>query len=188
MGAGPTGIELACCLRSMGLTVSIVEASDKILPGFSTAMQQHTEKILKEKGITVHRGSPILGVTEDTIRTKSGNLPWSSSDLLVWTCGVQPVPLMRPFRVNSSLQVEGTSNVWAMGDCVASCSRVVGPPTAQNASQQGVYLADQLNGQENNPYSYHELGRVLDLTYGFLIEIFGVCFYIPADFFMQVAF
>jgi NADH dehydrogenase FAD-containing subunit len=188
MGAGPTGIELACCLRSMGLAVSIVEASDQILPGFSAAMQQRTEKILKENGIIVHRASPILGVTEDVIKTKRGDLPRTQSDLLLWTCGVQPVPFVRDrhFRVNSSLRVEGTANVWAMGDCVAS--RTLGPPTAQNARQQGAYLADQLNGNATNPYSYHELGRILDLTYGYLIEIYGICFYIPADFFMQVAF
>jgi len=134
----------------------------------------------------VHRGSPILGVTESVIRTKKADLPWTSSDLLIWTCGVKPVPFVDHFRVNGSLQVEGTSNVWAMGDCVAS--RSLGPPTAQNARQQGVYLADQLNGSQCKPYSYHELGRVLDLTYGYMIEVFGVCFYIPADFFMQVAF
>jgi NADH:ubiquinone reductase (non-electrogenic) len=191
MGAGPTGIELACRLRSMGHTVSIIEASQQILPGFSAAMQQRTEKVLKENGIHVHRGTPILGVTESIIKTKTGDLSWCHrSDLLIWTCGVQPVPFVRDrhFRVNGSLQVEGTSNVWMMGDCVASCSRLLGPPTAQNACQQGSYLADQLNGYHVKPYAYHELGRVLDLTYGYLIEVFGLCVYIPADFFMQVAF
>lgn len=191
MGAGPTGIELACRLRSMGHNVSIIEASHQILPGFSAAMQQRTEKILTENGVTVHRGTPILGVTESMIKTKTGDLSWSQrSDLLIWTCGVQPVPFVRDrhFRVNGSLQVEGTSNVWMMGDCAAGPLR--GPPTAQNARQQGAYLADQLNGPLSpcEPYSYHEIGRFLDLTYGYMIEIFGVCVYIPADFFMQVAF
>ena len=187
MGAGPTGIELACRLRSMGHNVAIIEASHQILPGFSAAMQKRTERVLKENGIDVHGGTPILGVTENMIRTKKGDLSWSPrSDLLIWTCGVKPVPFALPFRVNGSLQVEGTSNVWMMGDCVAG--PVCGPPTAQNARQQGIYLAAQLNGQLNGTYAYHELGRFLDLTYGYLIEIFGVCFYIPADFFMQVAF
>jgi NADH dehydrogenase len=175
----------------MGLTVSIVEAADQILPGFSEAMQQRAERILKENGITVHRASPILEVTDSVIRTKRGDLPWlQESDLLLWTCGVRPVAIMRPFRVNSSLQVEGTSNVWAMGDCVAGpvCGPLCGPPTAQNARQQGAYLAEQLNGSHCKSYSYSEIGRFLDLTYGYLIEIYGICFYIPADFFMQVAF
>ena len=189
MGAGPTGIELACRLRSMGHTVAIIEASHQILPGFSEAMQQRTEKVLKENGITVHGGTPILGITESMIKTKKGDLSWSQrADLLIWTCGVKPVPFVAPFRVNGSLQVEGASNVWAMGDCVSSSSRTLGPPTAQNARQQGDYLADQLNGSQSDPYAYHELGRFLDLTYGYLIEVYGFCFYIPADFFMQVAF
>lgn len=189
LGAGPTGVELACRLRSMGLTVSIVEAGQQILPGFSEAMQGRTMHILEHKGITVHKAHPVVEITQNAIVTKQGPVAWSQeSDLLVWTCGVQPVPFVRDrgLRVNRSLQVIGTSNVWAMGDCIQS--REHGPPTAQNARQQGAYLADQLNSKTIAPYSYKELGRVLDLTYGTLIEVFGICFYIPADFIMHIAF
>lgn len=189
LGAGPTGVELACRLRSMGLTVSIVEAGQQILPGFSDAMQGRAMKILEHNGITVHKAHPVIEITQSAIVTKQGPLPWSQeSDLLVWTCGVQPVPFVRDrsFRVNRSLQVLGTSNVWAMGDCI----RDHGPPTAQNARQQGEFLAAQLNSDSPSvvPYSYKELGRILDLTYGTLIEVFGICFYISDDFIMHMAF
>jgi len=189
MGAGPTGIELAGRLRYLGHSVTIIEATDQILPGFSSAMQRKAEKVLVENGINILRGSAILEITKGAIRTKQGAILYGTNDLLVWTCGVQPVPLVRalPGSVNDSLQLTGSSDVFIMGD---SARR--GPPTAQNARQQGEYLAAALNGSQVGPYSYKELGRILDLSFGFLIELqllgYRYSVYIPTDSFMLVAF
>jgi len=189
MGAGPTGIELAGRLRYLGHSVTIIEATNQILPGFSPAMQRTAEKVLAENGINILRGSAILEITKGAIRTKQGSIVYGSNDILVWTCGVQPVPFVRALQgsVNESLQLVGSSNVFIMGD---SARR--GPPTAQNARQQGEYLAAVLNGSQVGPYSYKELGRLLDLSYGYLIELqllgYSYSIYIPADFYMSVAF
>ena len=193
MGAGPTGIELACKLRSMGLTVSIVEASDQILPGFSPTMKKRTHQILAENDITVYSHHPITAVTKDAIVTKKGTIPHSAdSDLLIWTCGVQPVAPVRKFtggrsfQVDGNLKVIGSENVYALGDVIAGPGR--GPPTAQAATQQGAYLASYLNGTAIYDFTYKEKGRILDLTYGHLIEVAGISFYIPADYFQHVTF
>jgi len=193
MGAGPTGVELACKLRSMGLTVSIVEAAEQILPGFSPAMKKRTHQILAENDITVYSHHPITAVTKDAIVTKKGTMPYSAdSDLLIWTCGVQPVAPVRkftggrPFQVDGNLKVIGTENIYALGDVIAGPSR--GPPTAQAATQQGAYLASYLNGTAIYDFTYKEKGRILDLTYGHLIEVAGISFYLPADYFQNVTF
>lgn len=191
MGAGPTGIELACKLRSMGLAVSIVEAAEQILPGFSVEMKKRTHQILAENDITVYSHHPITAVTKDAIVTKCGHIPHSSdSDLLIWTCGVQPVALVRkftggrPFQVDGNLKVIGSDNIYAIGDVVAGR----GPPTAQAATQQGAYLASYLNGTAIYDFTYKEKGRILDLTYGHLIEVAGISFYLPADYFQHITF
>jgi len=197
MGAGPTGVELACKLRSMGLTVSIVEAAEQILPGFSETMKKRTHQILAENDITVYSHHPITAVTKDAIVTKKVAIPYSAdSDLLIWTCGIQPVPLVRkftggrPFQVDGNLKVIGTENIYALGDVIAGPgprpSR--GPPTAQAATQQGAYLASYLNGTAIYDFTYKEKGRILDLTYGYLVEVAGISFYIPADYFQNVTF
>jgi len=191
MGAGPTGIELACKLRTMGLSVSIVEAAEQILPGFSNEMKKRTQHILAENDITVFSDHPITAVTKNAIVTKRGTIPHSpDSDLLIWTCGVQPVAFVRdftggrPFQVDGNLKVVGSKNIYAIGDSVAGR----GPPTAQNATQQGGYLASYLNGTAIYDYTYKEKGRILDLSYGHLIEVAGITFYISADFYSQVTF
>jgi NADH dehydrogenase len=193
MGAGPTGIELACKLQSMGLTVSIVEAGEQILPGFSAEMKKRTHQILDENDIKVYSHHPITAVTKDFIITKSGEIPYSSeSDLLIWTCGIQPVPLVRkftggrPFQVDGNLKVVGTENIYAIGDVIAGPGW--GPPTAQAATQQGAYLASYLNGSAIYDFTYKEKGRILDLTYGYLVEVAGISFYLPADYFQHVTF
>jgi NADH:ubiquinone reductase (non-electrogenic) len=191
MGAGPTGIELACKLRSMGLTVSIVEAGEQILPGFSAEMKKRTQQILNENDIAVYSHHPITAVTKDTIVTKKGTIPHSAdSDLLIWTCGVQPVAPIRkftggrPFQVDGNLKVIGSENIYALGDVITGR----GPPTAQAATQQGAYLASYLNGTAIYDFTYKEKGRILDLTYGHLIEIAGISFYLPANYFQHVTF
>jgi NADH dehydrogenase len=195
MGAGPTGIELACKLRSMGLAVSIVEAAEQILPGFSVEMKKRTHQILAENDITVYSHHPITAVTKDAIVTKRGHIPHSSaSDLLIWTCGVQPVELVRkftggrPFQTDGNLKVVGAENIYALGDVIAGPGLGRGPPTAQAATQQGAYLASYLNGTAIYDYTYKEKGRILDLTYGYLVEVAGFSFYLPADYFQHVTF
>jgi NADH dehydrogenase FAD-containing subunit len=175
----------------MGLTVSIVEAGEQILPGFSAEMKKRTQQILNENDIAVYSHHPITAVTKDTVVTKSSAIPYSpESDLLIWTCGVQPVPLVRkftggrPFQVDGNLKVVGTENIYAIGDVIAGR----GPPTAQAATQQGAYLASYLNGSAIYDFTYKEKGRILDLTYGYLVEVAGISFYLPADYFQHVTF
>jgi NADH dehydrogenase len=189
MGAGPTGIELACKLQSMGLAVSIVEAAEQILPGFSENMKQKTGYVLADNNIHVYTHHPITEITKDAIVTKKGPLTYSpSTDLLVWTCGIQPVAFVRnetggrPFVTDGHLKVVGSENIYAIGDSVSGR----GPPTAQNAVQQGAFLASYLNGTTAQEYSYKEKGRILDLTYGDLVEVAGFSFYLPRDFYLYL--
>lgn len=79
--------------------------------------------------------------------------------LLVWAGGNAPQPLTRDLMtqlpeqassrrgllVNEFLQVKGTGNIWALGDCTATSNA----PTAQVANQQGAYLAKYLNARAN---------------------------------------
>jgi GT2 family glycosyltransferase len=60
MGAGPTGIELACKLWTQGVKVRIVEAADTILPGFSKQMQERVAQHLEDIEVEVLKGKPSL--------------------------------------------------------------------------------------------------------------------------------
>jgi NADH dehydrogenase len=177
LGAGPTGIELACKMRSLRYPVTIVEASPTILPGFSQPFRDRVMTLLDHKGIQIRLNMPVSSIDATTIQSaKTGQtLPYkSTADLLLWTCGVKPTALTLPFKPNQHLSV--SPRVYVLGDASRQ-----GPPTAQNAKQQGQYLARVFNTNFTDPppYQYKELGKVLDTTDGYLIEFKGFVVYIP---------
>jgi len=185
MGAGPTGIELACKLWSQGVQVKLVEADNSILPGFSQEMQRRVAEYLEEVDIQVLKGQRIEAITDKEIILKKRAIPYSSDQQLIWTCGIRPEPFVRGLAkggliVNDNLCYK--KNIYAIGDAIKGR----GPPTAQNAVQQGIYLADQFNkgfdvkGEGNgNGYKYKEKGRVLDLSHCMFVEVFGTVWYVP---------
>lgn len=175
MGAGPTGIELAYKLQRLGHRVSILEAGPCILPGFSSTFQARVRGDLERKGIRLDLQKMITGVSVSSISFKGAGTI-ANNDLRIWTCGVKPAPLMTGLRVDDRLCVVGKPRVFAIGDCTGSP-----PPTAQNAEQQGRYLADAFNADfaERPPYKFKELGRALDTTDGVFVEMFGIVGWLP---------
>jgi len=181
LGAGPTGLELACSLQRRGMTnIRVIEAAKSILPGFSDAFRSYVENALKNKGIQVHMNHVIKQVNENGIQTQHGILPYTARDLVVWTCGVRPVEFARTLEPRGLLvddQLHYASDIFVLGD---ACKNK-GPPTAQNANQQGYYLAELFNSRftKKEPYTFKEIGRCLDLGDGLLFEVYGLLFFVP---------
>jgi NADH dehydrogenase FAD-containing subunit len=174
VGSGPTGVELACKLRADGKTVAITEAAPTILPGFSEQMRRRVIETLQTRDITLHLNTKITEVLPDPHR------------LTVWVAGVKPTPLVyaltdnRPLLTDDRLQLQQQPQIYAMGDAVTGR----GPPTAQNAKQQGKFLADHFNRdfQTADSYKYQERGRVLDMSDHLLVEYRGLMFSLPPQF------
>ena len=60
------------------------------------------------------------------------------------------------------------SNIYGLGDIVA------GPPTAQNAKQQGYYLANYFNNDfKGEPYEYKEKGKIIHSKDWIIIDTNG---------------
>ena len=180
MGAGPTGLELACRLKGLGLGVTVYEAGTTILPGFSPAFQDEALRRLRAKCIDVRTGSAIQEVTATSVTLRAqGTVP--CAPFKIWTCGIQPAAFVRamtggrPLAVDEQLRLIGHERVFGLGDCIAKP-----PPTAQNAKYQGEYLATLFNKrfQGHDGYTFQEMGRMLDMNNGLLIEVFGCVFFL----------
>lgn len=173
LGAGPTGLELACKLSQKGHPVSVYEAAETVLPGFSPVFQTTVLRILLEKGIRMNLNQKIVGMTATSIRTREGEV--ADPALRIWTCGVRPTAFSRSLGKADSFQ-QLRPDVFAIGDCA-------GRPTAQSARQQGAYLATAFNTgfTEKKPFVYSELGRIIDLEDQFVVEInaLGSVFVVP---------
>lgn len=141
--------------------VTLVEALPNVLPMFSKQLIDYTESTFKEEHITIRTKTMVKNVTDKYIEAevtlpdgtkRTEKLPYG---LLVWATGnaVRPVvkDLMsqipaqkdarRGLNVNEFLVVNGTENIWAVGDCAVANYA----PTAQVASQEGAFLARLFN-------------------------------------------
>lgn len=175
VGGGPTGVEFAAELQDFfeedlkkwipeiakDFKVTLVEALPNVLPSFSKQLIEYTEQTLKAEKITVMLKTMVKNVTANVVTAEATRpdgtkevieLPYG---LLVWATGntarsvtrdlMASIPAQKNSRrgllVNEYLVVEGTDGIWALGDCTATKYA----PTAQVATQQGIYLAGLFN-------------------------------------------
>lgn len=128
---------------------------------FSKQLIDYTESTFKEESITIRAKTMVKKVTDKHIEAEvtrpdgTKEIEKIPYGLLVWATGnaLRPVvrdlmsniPAQRNSRrglaVNEYLVVNGTENIWAVGDCAIANYA----PTAQVASQEGAFLASLLN-------------------------------------------
>ncbi|WWD20618.1 hypothetical protein CI109_105094 [Kwoniella shandongensis] len=175
VGGGPTGVEYAGELHDFliddlkkwypevadRLRITLIEALPNVLPAFSKQLIQYTESTFKENRIDVLTRTMVKDVKEKAVVVQDANkeireIPYG---LLVWATGntsrqitrdlmgklTQVQTQRRGLLVDDYLSLLGADGVYAVGDCTATSYA----PTAQVASQQGIYLASV----------FHKLGQ-----------------------------
>ena len=128
---------------------------------FSKQLIDYTESTFKEEAISVRTKTMVKNVTEKSLEAEVTNPDGSKEmetipyGLLVWATGnsvrnvvrdlMSQLPAQKNSRrglaVNEYLVVNGTENIWAVGDCAITNYA----PTAQVASQEGAFLARLFN-------------------------------------------
>ncbi|KAI5457731.1 hypothetical protein BGZ63DRAFT_393627 [Mariannaea sp. PMI_226] len=199
VGGGPTGVEFAGELRdffeedikklipdiSHRFKVTLIEALPNVLPSFSKQLIEYTENTMREENIDIKLKTMVKRVTEEAVEAEAIKpdgtketikIPYG---LLVWATGNAVRPLVRDLlskipaqknsrrglAVNEYLVVQGTKDIWAVGDCAVAGYA----PTAQVASQEGVFLARLFNNMaktEAHEARIKELSGSLNLEQG----------------------
>lgn len=128
---------------------------------FSKQLIDYTESTFKEEEIALYSKTMVRKVTDKYIEAERSRQDGSKETiripygLLVWATGNAVRPIIRDLMdripaqkesrrglaVNEYLVVNGTSNVWAVGDCAITNYA----PTAQVASQEGTFLGHLFN-------------------------------------------
>jgi len=135
------------------LRISLIEALPNVLPAFSKQLINYTESQFKENKIDVLTRTMVKDVKERSVVVQDANkeireIPYG---LLVWATGntsrditrnlmgklPQAQTQRRGIVVDDYLSMIGADGIYAVGDCTATSYA----PTAQVASQQGMYLA-----------------------------------------------
>jgi NADH:ubiquinone reductase (non-electrogenic) len=149
VGAGPTSIELAFELHSTGFkNVTLLEAQGTILPAFSPAAREKVIQELQTCGILLKLNTPVIWVESKSLKVKTG--PGIAFDLAIWNAGVKPkaIPGLPPsLSVDEHLRLNDYT--FAIGDISQK-----GSPTAQNAKQQGIYLAEAFNSNSGRSFKF----------------------------------
>jgi len=158
VGSGAGGIELAFCiearLRRLDLEprVTIVEAGDRILPGYHPALARRIGAAARERGLQTLVETPVAAVEEQCVRLEDGRR--LDSDLTFWVTGAAALPIFRgsdlPLcdrgfaRTRPTLQVEGHDHIFAVGDCATLINQPNRPRAGVYAVRMGPYLIENL--------------------------------------------
>ena len=157
----------------------LVHLRDRILPELSPVLADYALRKLQARNIEFLLNARVSTATPEAVLLKDGHhVPTRT---LVWTAGNQPNPLLQTLAcernrrgavlAESTLQVQGLSNVWAVGDCAEipnpdDQGRPY-PPTAQHTLRQGKAVAENiasvLHGQAPKPFRFQLIGLLVAL-------------------------
>lgn len=173
VGAGPTGVELAGALAEMKnavfpkdypdldisqMEINLVQGSENILDAMSRKSSKAAEKYLKNLGVKIHLKTIVTNYDGNTVETKNGLV--FETQAVIWSAGVKGAPVngidtaldrASRIKVNEFNQVEGLTDVFAIGDVAAMYGEKYQyghPMMAQPAIQQGALLAENLERLE----------------------------------------
>jgi dihydrolipoamide dehydrogenase len=154
VGAGYIGLELGQAFAKLGSQVTIVEAQDRILPGFDAELAQPVLKTLGRDGIGLHLSAKAMAVTDQglTIETAEGARQTLPADKILVTVGRRPVTdgfgldamgvdLKDGFIAVDAQLKTSMRGVYAIGDVTGE------PMLAHRASAQGELVADVIAGK-----------------------------------------
>ena len=175
LGAGPNGLELAFELSKYYKNIKVIEALPTILPMFNETTIKMVKEELEKCNIKLLLNNKVKRIGPTIIETDQSTHFY---EIAIWTCGIKPNSLIKKltsdkFTVDSNLKFK--DSIYAIGDITLS-----GPPTAQNAKQQGEYLARFFNNDfAGLDYKYNERGKIIHTKDWIIIETKYGSFRVP---------
>jgi NADH dehydrogenase len=191
VGGGPTGVEIAGSLAEMkrhviikdypdlnrdDIQIHLVHGSERLLNTMSPEASAKAEEFLLELGVTLWLDKVVQNYDGENVTIDDGSIIRTSK--VIWAAGITgnkiegfPVEVMargNRLKVNAFNQVEGTENIFALGDMALQTSEAAWPnghpQVAQVAIQQGNLLARNLRRLQQNKsleaFHYRDLGSM----------------------------
>ncbi len=194
VGAGPTGVELACKLADLAgdsALVELMEQGERLLPGSRGFSREQAQLALQRRDVRLRTRTRVTAVEPDRLRLLSrpqGEGAAAAEEILpvsgvIWTAGLRfRPPCLEPepprdargrLLCHADLRLQGHDDVFVVGDL----ANLPGPEddtplpsTAQVAFQQApvaaANLIRSLAGESLEPFRFQELGEMLSLGVG----------------------
>lgn len=189
VGGGPTGVELAGAMSEIRKTVlkheyremdsdrmqiHLVDSNSSLLRSFSPKSQAKALSYLQGMGVKVNFGMRVMSYDGDRVMFQDGTS--MDTNTVIWAAGVRGtcIPGLEAgfderanrFKVDSFGKVEGTANVYALGDVALMTTDPAWPKghpqVAPAAIQQAKNLARNLLRPEAErvPFTYRDKGSM----------------------------
>ena len=166
VGGGFIGLEMAENLVHRGLSVTVVEMLDQVMPPLDPEMAKPVQQHLEKHGVKVALDDGVAGFIESwdgriSVNTKSG--AQHPGDIVILAIGVRPETALAKaaglelgarggIRVDERMRTNDP-NIWAVGDAVEVRDVVTGEwtliPLAGPANRQGRIAADVICGRDS---------------------------------------
>ena len=189
VGSGVTGIELGSKLNNNINGMKIIEGMSEILPGFDNKTKSVIYDYLTKPstGFEIKLSHMVKSINQNQIMLGLGdksiiNENYSKiNDIIIWTGGVrfngfgrtklfETLNSITPIKprgldVEPDFSLKSNNMIYCLGDMVGNA----GPPTAQNAKNQGIWLAGYFNSGfdvdyiKSNPYKVKSKGKMIHL-------------------------
>jgi NADH dehydrogenase len=164
-------------LTKQELRIVLIEATDVILPELGPKLGAYARTKLADRGVEFLLNTSVKSISREEVDLGDGST--LRTNLLVWTAGVSPNPLLSTLNcskecgrlvTNEFLEVAESPGVWALGDCAAVPDAATGkacPPTAQHALRQGKIVAENivaaLNGGRGRRFEFKTIGALASI-------------------------
>ncbi|MBI4641586.1 MAG: FAD-dependent oxidoreductase [Candidatus Tectomicrobia bacterium] len=155
------------------IRVILLHSGERVLDGeLSEGLSLYAQSILKKRGVEIRFKTRLAAATpEEAILSSGERIPTKT---LISTVPASPNPIIEMLslpkergriKADMSMQVEGHSDIWALGDC-ALIPNPTGqgfcPPTAQHAIREGKIAAQNIvaaiRGGEKKVFTFKGLG------------------------------
>lgn len=190
-GGGPTGVEISGIFAELrnrrireefpelvgaGGRIYLVNGGNELLSPMSEKSQKYTLEKLQKMGVEVMLNTRVVDYDGEKVVMKDGSHIYSKN--LIWATGVtasrfdglpeESYGHSNRLKVDAHNKVEGTTNIYAVGDtCIQTCDAdypLGHPQLAQVAIQQGKNLAKNLKNELENkpqkPFKYKDKGSL----------------------------
>ena len=191
VGGGPTGVELAGAIAELknhilprdyhdlnahDMEIHLLEGGPRILPPMSDHASKKALQFLEKLGVTVHCNTLVKDYNGLLVSTNTDLI--LETETLIWAAGVTGNPITglsegalieraNRYRVNRYNQVEGYTNIFALGDIALMETEKYPkghPQVAQPAIQQGKLLGENLikliEGKPLKKFEYKDKGSM----------------------------
>jgi len=191
VGGGPTGVEFSGALAELvrgplvkdyptlnfsEVHILLLEAADRLLPGFPERLQTYTLQRLRKMGVEVRLQATVSQIAAEAVLLKDGTL--IPTETVVWTAGVrgEAPPASGEvqeahsgrIKVLPTLQIKGQPKVYVVGDLAyieedGISLPLVAPVAMQQAELAVQNIQRQMRDQDLLSFRYRDPGTMVTL-------------------------